>query len=102
MATGDRGVVAFDDEVELETKNKEEKKEEEKGAIGGPVEKDENRMGSSKAKEENRRKSSDFWLLWPQPSTRASMARFALLLLPQSVRNRQIFFNMTMSCKVRH
>ena len=82
MATGDRGVVAFDDEVELETKNKEEKKEEEKGAIGGPVEKDENRMGSSKAKEENRRKSSDFWLLWPQPSTRASMARFALLLLP--------------------
>ena len=106
MATGDRGVVAFDDEVELETKNKEEK-----GAIGGPVEKDENRMGilkeasqqkSSPAKEENRRKSSDFWLLWPQPSTRASMARFALLLLPQSVRNRQIFFNMTMSCKVRH
>ena len=29
MATGDRGIVAFDDEVELETKNKEEKKEEE-------------------------------------------------------------------------
>ena len=82
IAIGDRGAVAFDDDIELATKDKEEKKqskEEEK------VESDENRMGSSTtkeksspAKDENRRKSSDFWLLWPQHSTRASMARFAL------------------------
>ena len=85
IAIGDRGAIAFDDDIELATKDKEEKKqskEEEK------VETDENRMGSSTTKEdrmgssptkdENRRKSSDFWLLWPQPSTRASMARFAL------------------------
>ena len=89
MATGDRGAVAFDDDIELETNVKEEKKqskEEEK------VETDENRMGSSTtkeksspAKDENRRKSSDFWLLWPQPSTRASMARFALPPIVMSI-----------------
>ena len=101
MATGDRGNVAIDDEVQLETKGGESKKhskKKEKETVDSLVEKDESsankeesRMGSSK--EENRRKSSDFWLLWPQPSTRASMARFALLLLPSCVmdlRNRQI------------
>ena len=91
MATGDRGAVAFDDDIELKTNVKEEKKqskEEEK------VETDENRkssttkedrMGSSANKDENRRKSSDFWLLWPQPCTRASMARFALPPIVMSI-----------------
>ena len=101
MATSDRGLVAFDDR--LETKDKEAKKhsmEEEEEAIGCPVEKEESRMGISEEedrslvkKEENRRKSSDFWLLWPQPSTRASMARFALLLSPPFYKN-QINCNM--------
>ena len=81
MATGDDGRVAIDDEVKLETKDKETKEEaekERKETIGTRIEKDENR--SLINKEENRRKSSDFWLLWPEPSTRASMARFSLLL----------------------
>ena len=85
IAPGDRRAVAFDDDIELETNVKEEKKqskEEEKvetdeNRMGSSTTK-EDRMGSSTTKEENRRKSSDFWLLWPQPSTRASMARFAL------------------------
>ena len=93
IAIGDRGAVAFDDDIELATKDKTEKKQSKEEEN---VEADENRMGSSTTKEdrmgssttkekssttkdENRRKSSDFWLLWPQPSTRASMARFALL-----------------------
>ena len=78
MATGDDGRVAIDDEVKLETKDKETKEEaekERKETIGTRIEKDENR--SLINKEENRRKSSDFWLLWPEPSTRASMARFS-------------------------
>ena len=106
IATVDK--VAFDDEVELETKDKEAteesekerkdeyneevtasstKKEENISSLGkkeeniGSSTKKEKNIGSSIKKEENRRKSSDFWLLWPEPSTRASMARFSLLLL---------------------
>ena len=97
MATGDRDIVAFDDEVQFETKDGESKKhskKKEKEIVDSSVEEGESRMGSSANKEEsrmgiskekNRRKSSDFWLLWPQPSTRASMARFALLLLPSCI-----------------
>ena len=92
------GEVAFDDEVELEETDKEamEKSEKERKdeyneeATASSTKKEENNsslckkeehIGSSTKKEENRRKSSDFWLLWPEPSSRASMARFSLLLL---------------------
>ena len=102
------GEVAFDDEIKLERKDKEAmeksekkrkdeyneeatasstKKEENISSLGkkeeniGSSTKKEENIGSSTKTEENRRKSSDFWLLWPEPSTRASMARFYLLLL---------------------
>ena len=87
MATGGRGQVAINDQIELETKDKETKEEAEKEskdecnkeAAGSSIKKEEN-LGKSAKNEENRRKSSDFWLLWPEPSTRASMARFSFLL----------------------
>ena len=71
-----------DDGVKME-KDKEAKEESEKTeseydkeTIGGPGEKEKNADDGQVPNEENRRKSSDFWLLWPAPSTRA-MARFS-------------------------
>ena len=71
-----------DDGVKME-KDKEAKKESEKTeseydkeTIGGPGKKEKNADDGQVPNEENRRKSSDFWLLWPAPSTRA-MARFS-------------------------
>ena len=46
-----------------------------KETIGGRGKKEKNADDGQVPNEENRRKSSDFWLLWPAPSTRA-MARF--------------------------
>ena len=77
-------IEAGDDDVVVETKNKEAMEENYAGegtgipnkrdGIGSPVKRAEN-IASSVKKEDNRRKSSDFWLLWPEPSARATMAR---------------------------
>ena len=65
-----------DDGVKME-KDKEAKEESDydKETIGGPGKNVKNADDGQVPNEENRRKSSDFWLLWPAPSTRA-MARF--------------------------
>ena len=64
-------------EKDKEAKKESEKTESEydKETIGGSGEKEKNADDGQVPNEENRRKSSDFWLLWPAPSTRA-MARF--------------------------
>ena len=71
-----------DDGVKME-KDKEGREESEKTGleydketIGGRDKKEKNADDGQVPNEENRRKSSDFWLLWPAPSTRA-MARFS-------------------------
>ena len=83
-------IEAGDDDVVVETKNKEAMEENYAGegtgipnkrdGIGSPVKRAEN-IASSVKKEDNRRKSSDFWLLWPEPSARATMARFSCFFL---------------------
>ena len=64
-------------EKDKEAKKESEKTESEydKETIGGRGKKEKNADDGQVPNEENRRKSSDFWLLWPAPSTRA-MARF--------------------------
>ena len=65
-------------EKDKEAKEVSEKTESEydKETIGGRGKKEKNADDGQVPNEENRRKSSDFWLLWPAPSTRA-MARFS-------------------------
>ena len=73
-ATDDAGVKV---EKDKEAKEESEKTESEydKETIEGRGKEEKNADDGQVPNEENRRKSSDFWLLWPAPSTRA-MARF--------------------------
>ena len=74
-ATDDDGVKM---EKDREAKEESEKTESEydKETIGGRGKKEKNADDGQVPNEEIRRNSSDFWLLWPAPSTRA-MARFS-------------------------
>ena len=74
-ATGDDGVKM---EKDKEARKESEKTglEYDKETIEGRGKEEKNADDGQVPNEENRRKSSDFWLLWPAPSTRA-MARFS-------------------------
>ena len=72
----DHDGVKMEKDKEAKEKSKKAELDYDKEMIGGPSEKEKNADDGQVPNEENRRKSSDFWLLWPAPSTRA-MARFS-------------------------